>query len=254
MKIDKKVLERIEKCFTLANESANPNEAKNALAKAMKLLKKYSLNEDDLVDVKLDCQLADSIVQSNPKQHVSTLAERVAQCYSVLLHYTTYRVEGKLNRTTRCQFSGEKSNVMMSVYTFDFLHRSMKIAEKEYKKKLAQECFDNTGMKLSLLSSKIKRDVRERVDGYLLFWVDAVVENLAQEEITKEDETLITKYLTRNSENGTDFDDIKEAKVKKVTQISQCDMDAGIEDGSKVNVHTPISGHEQQKLGVVKEV
>lgn len=254
--IDNKILSRIEKCFALSEGTSNPHEAKAALDKALKLLAKYNLTNDDIELSTIDSQMTDMRVPNKPQRYIEWLAGSIAECFSVRLHYSTHQTGVNGGSETRCRFTGKTANVALSIYAFDFLFRGLKIAKRIYRKKLADEFFERHNVKLSKMQPCVKNEIKGRVECYCLSYVRTIVNNLQENKITDHTNTLVDRYLEQELE--WDLSTIKTVSVAKQKFSGyREDHESGQNDGAKVDVNTPITTTEKIRIedqGAVKKL
>ena len=236
MKTEKeRILAKIQKCLNLSN-SSNPNEAAQALKQAQALMRKYNID----AGVINDCGEIGSgerlqvTKTKNMAEWVATLLSSIQQifCVTAIISRQASYYEGTQYRTL-VQFYGDKSDVAIAEYAFNFLLRLLKKHRANYYSKL------NGLYKPSKLTVM--------ADNYARGWVMGVHSEMADLRPYKDDAYVEQKKKVASYvdeiHGKLDFDEHKKSKFDDVNS-----MRAGYVDGKEVEINRGVAASDQHKM------
>ncbi|WP_117234873.1 DUF2786 domain-containing protein [Vibrio maerlii] len=222
----KKALKKIAKCLELGN-SANVNEAANAIKMAHRLMLKYGLDKDDIEFIKMGKTQSTHLLPAN----IGSMILRIIRGIN-----TKFGVEAVLlnhKGLKRVEFIGEADRAIFAAFAFDIIYREMNEQTGQFRNSFAGSGTSNL-------------EVTKRVNSFVSGWVEGALEKLPV--ITPDDESnsKINNYIDKefkNIDRETFKQQLKEA-MKNLTE----DYEVGLKKGRKVSVNKPINGAQAPKL------
>lgn len=140
-----RVVEKIQKLFSLAENNPSEEEAQLALTTARRLLTKYNLSEDEVDSVERKSMIgteggSNEVILKTARIHdwVSSLVMLVSRYFDVKIYY----VQGnKWGVKSKYVFYGVKMNSETAVYAFESLFNQVQTLAKKYKP--SKEAFES---------------------------------------------------------------------------------------------------------------
>ncbi|RJX72955.1 DUF2786 domain-containing protein [Vibrio sinensis] len=221
-----KALKKIAKCLELGN-SANVNEAANAIKMAHSLMLKYGLDKDDIEFIKMGKTQSTHLLPAS----VSSSLLRVIRGIN-----TKFGVEAVLlnhKGLKRVEFIGEADRAIFAAFAFDIIYREMNEHTGKFRNSFA-------GTGTSTL------EVTRRVNSFVSGWVEGALEKLPI--ITPDDESnnKINNYIDKEFEN-IDRETFKQQLREAMKNLTE-DYEVGLKKGRKISVSRPINGTQAPKL------
>ncbi len=221
-----KALKKIAKCLELGN-SANVNEAAQAIKMAHRLMIKYGLDKDDIEFIKMGKTQSVHLLPTN----ISSILLRIIRGIN-----TKFGVEAVLlnhKGLKRTEFIGEADRAIFAAFAFDIIYREMNEQTGQFR-----NSFAGTGTNTT--------EVTRRVNSFVSGWVEGALEKLP--EIIPDDESnkKINDYIDRefkNIDRETFKKQLKEA-MKNLTE----DYETGLKKGRKLSVNRPVDGAKAPKM------
>ncbi len=222
----KKALKKIAKCLELGN-SANVNEAAQAIKMAHRLMIKYGLDKDDIEFIKMGKTQSVHLLPTN----ISSILLRIIRGIN-----TKFGVEAVLlnhKGLKRAEFIGEADRAIFAAFAFDIIYREMNEQTGQFR-----NSFAGTGTSTT--------EVTRRVNSFVSGWVEGALEKLP--EITADDKSnkKINDYIDRefkNIDRETFKKQLKEA-MKNITE----DYEIGLKKGRRLSVNRPVDGAQAPKM------
>jgi len=188
-KIPERILERIAKCFALANDAgASPNEAETALRQARKLMQQHNLLDADVPAVLANESIVATGTRKAPAHWLHQLASVCAQAFDCEhLAYFDQRLGWAF------KFVGVSVGPELASYAYSALHQQLLAARKAFVQ-------SQTRCKLATK--------RRRGQIFAEGWIEAVaakVQAFAQER-PYTTQQAITAYLSRTHPNLKSFE------------------------------------------------
>ncbi len=222
----KKALKKIAKCLELGN-SANVNEAANAIKMAHRLMLKYGLDKDDIEFIKLGKTQSTHLLPAN----ISSTLLRVIRGIN-----TKFGVEAVLlnhKGLKRTEFIGEADRAIFAAFAFDIIYREMNEQTGRFR-----NSFAGTGTSNS--------EVTRRVNSFVSGWVEGALEKLPVITPDEESTRKIDSYIDREFEN-IDRETFKQQLREAMKNLTD-DYEKGLKKGRTVSVSRPIDGAQAPKL------
>ena len=113
-----KALKKIAKCLELGN-SANVNEAANAIKMAHRLMLKYGLDKDDIEFIKMGKTQSTHLLPANVGSNILRIIRGINTKFgveAVLLNHKGLK---------RVEFIGEADRAIFAAFAFDIVYREM---------------------------------------------------------------------------------------------------------------------------------
>lgn len=215
-----RVLERLKKLLALA-ASSNPHESALALSRAQRLMETEGITRDDIDLADIGESAAEWIVgRQRPPAYMLQLAGTIRAVFAV----ETLLDGGHM------RFYGPDSRAELAAHTFIVLSRQLVSARKQY---------------IAGLNKRLKTTTKtSRGDKYAEGWVMAVYTEITRMAMTEREAELSQRFI--------------EGRYGKIGQISGRNAGKtrggsaaydGYRDGKSVNLHRPVNGQEQAKIG-----
>ncbi len=221
-----KALKKIAKCLELGN-SANVNEAAQAIKMAHRLMIKYGLDKDDIEFIKMGKTQSVHLLPAN----ISSILLRVIRGIN-----TKFGVEAVLlnhKGLKRPEFIGEADRAIFAAFAFDVIYREMNEQTGQFRNSFAGSGTSTT-------------EVTRRVNSFVSGWVEGALEKLP--EIVSDDESnkKINDYIDREFKN-IDRDTFKKQLKEAMKNITK-DYEIGLKKGRKLSVNRPVDGEKAPKM------
>lgn len=218
MTANNRALEKIAKCFALA-ESSNPYEAEAALRQARKLMEKHQLTEQDVATHEIrQYELKIGDAGREPPTWCIQLAEVCASAMHSLL-VIRHGASGQY-----LIFVGLQDHSDWAAYAWQVLHRQLKLARREY----------TASLKRCRMATR-----RRRGDLFARAWIQAVRELIT--DFSGLDEPTRQRLEQWRDEQFKSLKPIEAAK-RKVSNRDRTAIHAGICAGRRARLHRPVSG------------
>lgn len=240
MKTEKeRILTKIQKCLNLS-KSSNPNEAAQALKQAQALMRKHNIDAgvvDDCKEIAAGEKLQATHTEKTPK-HIAYLINAIEKTFCVKgLLTSSARYWGRWLYCTKIEFYGNKSDVIIAEYAFNFLLRLLKKHRADYYAKLKQ----TKDIKPSKLTAM--------ADNYAYGWVRGVYDALVElrpygDEAHVSQMSKIDRYITEV------YGELKSNETKNPNFNLQdvAAMRSGYADGKEVEINRGVAAPDQQNM------
>lgn len=220
-----KALKKIAKCLELGN-SANVNEAANAIKMAHRLMLKYGLNKDDIEFIKMGKTQSTHLLPASISSGILRIIRGIN---------TKFGVEAVLinhKGLKRVEFIGEADRAIFAAFAFDIVYREMNEQTGQFRNSFAGSGTPTT-------------EVSRRVNSFLSGWVEGALEKLPT--ITPDENSMnkINSYIDKEFEN-IDRETFKQQLRDAMKNIT-ADYEVGLKKGRKVSVNRPIDGAQAPK-------
>ncbi|ASU22020.1 DUF2786 domain-containing protein [Vibrio qinghaiensis] len=215
-----KALKKIAKCLELGN-SANVNEAANAIKMAHSLMLKYGLDKDDIEFIKMGKTQSTHLL---PASITSSLL-RVIRGIN-----TKFGVEAVLlnhKGLKRVEFIGEADRAIFAAFAFDIIYREMNEHTGQFRNSFAGSGTSST-------------EVTRRVNSFVSGWIEGALEKLPVITADDESNNKINNYIDKEFQN-IDRETFKQQLRDAMKNIT-ADYETGLKKGRKVSVNRPIDG------------
>ncbi len=220
----KKALEKIKKCLSLA-KSSNPHEAEAAMRQARKLMDKFNLDTGD-IEASMVEEFRLNIGKSStiPEQWQRMLGLTIAEAFGCIVIYQYGRAGRHL------VFVGERGQPELCSYAYDVLLRQLKESRRQYLANLAE----------TQTAARRKKSML-----YTEGWIRAVYKQVSEfSGVSEESEQAIVAYMKKN------YATIKPGKMKrrKLTKEEYQAHLKGIEDGEGASLYRPMQMDQREAL------
>ncbi|AEH32929.1 DUF2786 domain-containing protein [Vibrio anguillarum] len=215
-----KALKKIAKCLELGN-SANVNEAANAIKMAHSLMLKYGLDKDDIEFIKMGKTQSTHLL---PASITSSLL-RVIRGIN-----TKFGVEAVLlnhKGLKRVEFIGEADRAIFAAFAFDIIYREMNEHTGQFRNSFAG-------------SGTSSMEITRRVNSFVSGWIEGALEKLPVITADDESNNKINNYIDKEFQN-IDRETFKQQLRDAMKNIT-ADYETGLKKGRKVSVNRPIDG------------
>lgn len=222
----KKALKKIAKCLELGN-SANVNEAAQAIKMAHRLMLKYGLDKDDIEFIKMGKTQSTHLLPAS----ISSTILRIIRGIN-----TKFGVEAVLlnhKGLKRVEFIGEADRAIFGAFAFDIIYREMNEQTGQFRNSFAGSGTSTT-------------EVTKRVNSFVSGWVEGALEKLPV--ITPDDDSnnKINNYIDREFKN-IDRETFKQQLRDAMKNIT-ADYEVGLKKGRKLSVNKPVDGAKAHKM------
>ncbi len=227
MSIDKKkALKKIAKCLELGN-SANVNEAANAIKMAHRLMLKYGLDKDDIEFIKLGKTQSSHLLPASISSGILRIIRGIN---------TKFGVEAVLinhKGLKRVEFIGEADRAIFAAFAFDIVYREMNEHTGQFRNSFAG-------------SGTSTQEVTRRVNSFVSGWIEGALEKLPVISPDEESANKINDYIDKEFQN-VDRETFKQ-QLREAMKNLTADYEVGLKKGRRVSVNRPIDGAQAPKL------
>ncbi|MBA5763014.1 DUF2786 domain-containing protein [Vibrio sp. 404] len=221
-----KALKKIAKCLELGN-SANVNEAANAIKMAHSLMLKYGLDKDDIEFIKMGKTQSTHLLPSN----ISSTLLRIIRGIN-----TRFGVEAVLlnhKGLKRVEFIGEADRAIFAAFAFDIVYRELNEHTGKFR-----NSFAGTGTS--------SMEVTRRVNSFISGWVEGALEKLPLIAPDDDSNNKIEDYIDKEFKN-IDRETFKQQLREAMKNLTD-DYEVGLKKGRTLSVSRPIDGAQAPKL------
>ena len=221
-----KALKKIAKCLELGN-SANVNEAANAIKMAHGLMLKYGLDKDDIEFIKMGKTQSTHLLPANVSSTLLRIIRGINSKFgveAVLLNHKGLK---------RVEFIGEADRAIFAAFAFDIVYREMNEHTGKFRNSFA-------GTGTSSLS------VTRRVNSYVSGWVEGALEKLPTISPDESSANKIEDYIDKEFQN-IDRETFKQ-QLREAMKNLTADYEVGLKKGRTLSVNRPIDGAPTPKL------
>jgi len=222
----KKALKKIAKCLELGN-SANVNEAAQAIKMAHRLMIKYGLDKDDIEFIKMGKTQSTHLL---PTSISSTILRTIRGIN------TKFGVEAVLlnhKGLKRVEFIGEADRAIFAAFAFDIIYREMNEHTGQFR-----NSFSGSGTTTT--------EVTRRVNSFVSGWVEGALEKLPEIAPDDDSNNKINNYIDREFKN-IDRETFKQQLRDAMKNITK-DYEVGLKKGRRLSVNRPVDGAKAPKM------
>ncbi|WP_375753881.1 DUF2786 domain-containing protein [Vibrio sp. HN007] len=222
----KKALKKIAKCLELGN-SANVNEAAQAIKMAHRLMLKYGLDKDDIEFIKMGKTQSTHLLPTS----ISSTILRIIRGIN-----TKFGVEAVLlnhKGLKRVEFIGEADRAIFAAFAFDIIYREMNEHTGQFRNSFAG-------------SGTSSVEVTRRVNSFVSGWVEGALEKLPVITPDDDSQNKINSYIDREFQN-IDRETFKQQLKEAMKNITE-DYEVGLKKGRRVSVNRPVDGTQAPKM------
>lgn len=221
-----KALKKIAKCLELGN-SANVNEAANAIKMAHRLMLKYGLDKDDIEFIKMGKTQSSHLLPANVSNNLLRIIRGINTKFgveAVLLNHKGLK---------RVEFIGEADRAIFAAFAFDIIYRELNEQTGQFR-----NSFSGSGTPTT--------EVTRRVNSFVSGWIEGALEKLPIITPDEESANKINSYIDKEFEN-IDRETFKK-QLREAMKALTADYEVGLKKGRKISVNKPINGAQRPKL------
>lgn len=221
-----KALKKIAKCLELGN-SANVNEAANAIKMAHNLMLKYGLEKDDIEFIKMGKTQSSHLLPANVGSNILRIIRGINTRFgveAVLLNHKGLK---------RVEFIGEADRAIFAAFAFDVVYREMNEHTGKFR-----NSFAGSGTPAS--------EVTKRVNSFLSGWIEGALEKLPLIAPDDESDKKIKNYIDKEFKN-IDRETFKKQLQEAMKNLTP-DYEVGLKKGRTLSVSRPVEGAQAKKL------
>ncbi|WP_064604607.1 DUF2786 domain-containing protein [Photobacterium sp. J15] len=225
----RKALKKIAKCLELGN-SANVNEAAQAIKMAHRLMLKYGLEKDDIEFIQMGKTKASTLLPTDISQQILKIIRGINRRFGVECVLTNYK------GLKQAEFIGTAERAIFAAFAFDVVYREMNQQTGQFR-----NSFQGTGTSTS--------EVTRRVNSFLAGWIEGALEKLPELTTDDDHDKRMTNYIDREFKN-VDRETFKK-QLQEAMKAMTDDYERGMKKGRSINVNRPVGGtraHEPKLL------
>nr|WP_275440522.1 DUF2786 domain-containing protein [Vibrio sp. Of7-15] len=221
-----KALKKIAKCLELGN-SANVNEAAQAIKMAHRLMLKYGLDKDDIEFIKLGKTTSTHLLPAEINSTILRIIRGINTRFGVEAVLTNHK------GLKKAEFIGEADRAIFAAFAFDIVYRELNEHTGQFRNSFAG-------------SGTSTAEVTKRVNSFVSGWVEGALEKLPI--ITPDDESAnkINDYIDKEFQN-IDRETFKKQLREAMANITE-DYEKGLKKGRRLSVNRPVGGAQAAKL------
>ncbi|MUK70099.1 DUF2786 domain-containing protein [Aliivibrio fischeri] len=221
-----KALKKIAKCLELGN-SANVNEAAQAIKMAHRLMLKYGLEKDDIEFIKMGKTQSVHLLPANVGSNILKIIRGINTRFgveAVLLNHKGLK---------KVEFIGSADRAIFAAFAFDIVYREMNEQTGQFK-----NSFAGTGTG--------QLEVTKRVNSFLAGWIEGALEKLPVIAPDEDSANKINDYIDKEFKN-IDRETFKQQLKEAMANIT-ADYEKGLKKGRTISVNRPVAGAQAPKL------
>ncbi len=216
----RKALQKIAKCLELGN-SANVNEAAQAIRMAHRLMLKYGLEKDDIEFIKMGKTKSATLLPTDISQSILKIIRGINRRFGVECVLTNYK------GLKQAEFIGIAERAIFAAFAFDVVYREMNQQTGQFR-----NSFQGTGTSSS--------EVNRRVGSFLAGWIEGALEKLPTLTTDDDHDKRMTNYIDREFEN-LDRETFKQQLQEAMKALTD-DYEKGMKKGRSISVNRPVGG------------
>ncbi|HIF9092650.1 TPA: DUF2786 domain-containing protein [Photobacterium damselae] len=216
----RKALQKIAKCLELGN-SANVNEAAQAIRMAHRLMLKYGLEKDDIEFIKMGKTKSATLLPTDISQSILKIIRGINRRFGVECVLTNYK------GLKQAEFIGMAERAIFAAFAFDVVYREMNQQTGQFR-----NSFQGTGTSSS--------EVNRRVGSFLAGWIEGALEKLPTLTTDDDHDKRMTNYIDREFEN-LDRETFKQQLQEAMKTLTD-DYEKGMKKGRSISVNRPVGG------------
>ncbi|OAN18048.1 transcriptional regulator [Photobacterium jeanii] len=216
----RKALQKIAKCLELGN-SANVNEAAQAIRMAHRLMLKYGLDKDDVEFIKMGKTKSKTLLPADISPQILKIIRGINRRFGVECVLTNYK------GLKEAEFIGVAERAIFAAFAFDIVYREMNQQTGQFR-----NSFAGTGASSS--------EVTRRVSSFLAGWIEGALEKLPVLTTDDDHEQRLTNYIDKEFQN-IDRETFKQQLQEAMKGITD-DYERGMKKGRSISVNRPVDG------------
>ncbi|EAS41619.1 DUF2786 domain-containing protein [Photobacterium profundum] len=216
----RKALKKIAKCLELGN-SANINEAAQAIRMAHRLMLKYGLDQDDIEFIKMGKTKSETLLPADVSTQILKIIRGINRRFGVECVLTNHK------GLKKAEFIGVAERAIFAAFAFDIVYREMNQQTGQFR-----NSFAGTGTSTA--------EVARRVASFLAGWLEGALEKLPVLNTDDDHEQRMSNYIDKQFEN-LDRETFKQQLQEAMKGITD-DYEKGMKKGRAISVNRPVGG------------
>ena len=221
----RKALKKIAKCLELGN-SANVNEAAQAIRMAHRLMLKYGLEQDDIEFIKMGKTKSKTLLPTDISSQILKIIRGINRRFGVECVLTNYK------GLKQAEFIGAAERAIFAAFAFDIVYREMNQQTGQFR-----NSFAGTGTSTS--------EVARRVSSFLAGWLEGALEKLPVLNTDDDHDQRMANYIDKQFEN-LDRETFKKQLQEAMKALTD-DYEKGMKKGRSISVSRPVGGTSAQQ-------
>ena len=224
----RKALKKIAKCLELGN-SANVNEAAQAIKMAHRLMLKYGLEQDDIEFIQMGKTKTKTLLPADISQQILKIIRGINRRFGVECVLTNHK------GLKQAEFIGVAERAIFAAFAFDVMYREMNQQTGQFR-----NSFQGTGTS--------NAEVTRRVSSFLAGWLEGALEKLPELNTDDDHDKRMTNFIDKEFEN-LDRETFKKQLQEAMNALTD-DYEKGMKKGRSISVNRPVAGEKafQPKL------
>jgi len=220
-----KALKKIAKCLELGN-SANVNEAAQAIKMAHRLMIKYGLEPDDIEFIKMGKTVSETLLPSSISQNILRIIRGINTRFDVECVLTNYK------GLKKAEFIGNADRAIFAAFAFDILYREMNQQVAQFRNHFAGSGTSNS-------------EVSKRTSSFAYGWIEGALAKLPLLTPDDESKNKINNYIDKEFKN-LDREAFKKQMQEAISKLTN-DYEVGVKKGKQVSINRPVGGTQHAK-------
>ncbi|UJF17766.1 DUF2786 domain-containing protein [Vibrio sp. SS-MA-C1-2] len=221
----RKALKKIAKCLELGN-SANINEAAQAIKMAHRLMLKYGLEPDDIEFIKMGKTISETLLPTSISSSILRIIRGINTRFAVECVLTNYK------GLKKAEFIGNADRAIFAAFAFDIVYREMNQHVAQFKNSFAGSGTSTT-------------QVTKRVSSFSAGWIEGALDKLPILTPDDESQNKINDYIDKEFQS-IDREAFKKQMQEAIANMTQ-DYEKGMKKGRQVSVNRPVGGTQKAK-------
>ncbi|MGR2767271.1 DUF2786 domain-containing protein [Photobacterium ganghwense] len=216
----RKALKKIAKCLELGN-SANVNEAAQAIKMAHRLMLKYGLDKDDIEFIQMGKTKTTTLLPADISQTILKIIRGINRRFGVECVLTNHK------GLKQAEFIGLAERAIFAAFAFDVVYREMNQQTGQFR-----NSFQGSGTSSA--------EVNRRVSSFLAGWIEGALEKLPELNTDDDHDSRMTNFIDKEFEN-LDRETFKQQLQEAMKGLTD-DYEKGMKKGRSISVNRPVSG------------
>ncbi|MDV5168720.1 DUF2786 domain-containing protein [Photobacterium rosenbergii] len=224
----RKALKKIAKCLELGN-SANVNEAAQAIKMAHRLMLKYGLEQDDIEFIQMGKTKTQTLLPADISQQILKIIRGINRRFGVECVLTNHK------GLKQAEFIGVAERAIFAAFAFDVMYREMNQQTGQFR-----NSFQGTGTS--------NAEVTRRVSSFLAGWLEGALEKLPELNTDDDHDQRMSNFIDKEFKN-LDRETFKKQLQEAMNALTD-DYEKGMKKGRSISVNRPVAGEKafQPKL------
>ncbi|WP_413112837.1 DUF2786 domain-containing protein [Thaumasiovibrio sp. DFM-14] len=216
----RKALKKIAKCLELGN-SANVNEAAQAIKMAHRLMLKYGLDKEDIDLIKMGKTISQTLLPADVSNQILKIIRGINRKFGVECVLTNHK------GLKKAEFIGVAERAIFAAFAFDIVYREMNQQTGQFRNSFAGSGTDNV-------------TVTRRVNSFVAGWLEGALEKLPELCGKDDHDSKIKSYIDREFEN-IDRETFKQQLKEAMAAMTE-DYEKGMKKGRTIRINQPVGG------------